>query len=51
MSILMSTETEVDNRFLNDFVFDFLCKISTFTFAINNTKMNGRSKLEVFLSY
>ena len=26
---------------LYDFVFDFLCKISAFTFAINNTKMNG----------
>ena len=25
---------------LYDFVFDFLCKISTFTFAINNTEMN-----------
>ena len=30
---------------LYEFVFDFLCKISTFTFALNNTKINGWSKL------
>ena len=31
---------------LYDFVFDFLCKISTFTFAINNATMNSGVSLK-----